>query len=80
MCTSYLKIKNGKGIINMKKQILPEAPQVKNWEMMSIVNNLMYYKEQLKVETDTEKRGTYQKRFDELRVELENCKVVNKIF
>lgn len=54
----------------MKKR----SPVVKNWEGMNIVNNLMYYKEELLKEVDNERREVLKKRLDELKIDLEKWK------
>jgi len=51
-----------------------EAPTIKNWELNNIINNLMYHKEKLKREQDSEKKEFYRKRFNELKLELQNYK------
>lgn len=56
----------------MKK--LTKVPAVKNWEGMSIINSMMFYKEAIKREINLEKRELLQKRLNELKLELENYK------
>jgi hypothetical protein len=59
----------------MKKQQTNKVPAIKDFKGMSIINNLMYFKEELKKETNTEKKVVIQRRFDELKAELHNYKV-----
>lgn len=51
----------------MIKQRLPKVPKVINWEQMSNMNNLLYYREKLKTETDVDKINIYQNRFNKLK-------------
>jgi len=51
-----------------------ETPTIKDWGLSNIINNLMRYKEKLKKEQDAEKKEFYKKRFNELKLELQNYK------
>ena len=57
----------------MEKQ-LSKTPAIKDFTGMNIVNNIIYYREAVKRETNLEKRDVLQKRLDELKTELENYK------
>lgn len=54
----------------MSKQRLPKVPEVKNWEVMNDINGLLFYKEQLKIETDAKKKNKFQQRFNELQLKI----------
>jgi hypothetical protein len=51
----------------MKKE---RAPEIKDFTGRNIISNLMYFKEALKREKDPEKAKLLQKRFNELKFEL----------
>jgi len=61
-------------INKMGKQRLPKVQAVADWGLNNIINNLMYHKEKLKREEDAEKKEFYRKRFNELKLELQNYK------
>ncbi|MBU3142240.1 hypothetical protein [Clostridium sp. CF012] len=55
---------------------LKRAPAVKDFKGMNILGNLVYHKEAIKREQDIKKREFHKRRLIELKIELENLKIV----
>jgi len=59
----------------MNRRGIPQAPKVKDWEGMNIINSIMYFKEVLKREHDIEQKEIYKRKLTELKAQLQNYKV-----
>ncbi|MBU3216671.1 hypothetical protein LL033_17315 [Clostridium estertheticum] len=58
----------------MRKQILPKSPRIKDFMGMNIINGIVYHREAFKRAQNAEKKEFHLKRFNELKIELENYK------
>jgi hypothetical protein len=58
----------------MNKLQIKRVPAIKDFKGMNIISAMMYYKEELKRETNLIKRDLLHKRLEELKVELSNHK------
>ena len=47
---------------------------VGNWELNSIVNSIIFFREAIKKETNLDNKAKYEKRYNELKIELKECK------
>jgi hypothetical protein len=56
------------------KQNLLKVSAVKNWELNNIVNCIVFLKQSLKTETNSENKVKFENRLNELKAELKECK------